>query len=65
MISLSLILAALIVGTALVLAATIIASSFSKTTTALPIGYVYTIALIGFIISLILGIYIVFKYLRN
>lgn len=45
MISLSLILAALIVGTALVLAATIIASSFSKTTTALPIGYVYTISL--------------------
>lgn len=65
MISLSLILAALIVGTALVLAATIIAQAFYKTSTGLPIGYVYSIALLGFIISLILGIYIVFKYLRK
>lgn len=65
MISLSLILAALIVGTALVLAATIVASSLFKTTSGLPIEYVYVISLIGFIISLILGIYIVFKYLRN
>ena len=65
MISLSLILAALIVGTALVLAATIVASSLFKTTTGLPIGYVYMISLAGFVISIILGIYIVFKYLRN
>ena len=65
MISLSLILAALIVGTALVLAATIVASSLFKTTTGLPIGYVYMISLVGFVISLVLGIYIVFKYLRN
>lgn len=65
MISLSLILAALIVGTALVLAATIVASSLYNTSTALPLGYVYSISLIGFIISLIIGIYIVFKYLRN
>ena len=65
MISLSLILAALIVGTALVLAATIIAQAFYKTSTGLPIGYVYSIALLGFIISLILGIYIVFEYLRK
>ncbi len=65
MISLSLILAALIVGTALVLAATIVASSLFKTTAGLPIEYVYIISLIGFIISIILGIYIVFKYLRN
>ncbi|MBE6488806.1 MAG: AarF/ABC1/UbiB kinase family protein [Methanosphaera stadtmanae] len=65
MISLSLILAALIVGTALVLAATIVASSLFKTTTGLPIGYVYIISLAGFVISIILGIYIVFKYLRN
>lgn len=65
MISLSLILAALIVGTALVLAATIVASSLFKTTTGLPIDYVYMISLAGFIISIVLGIYIVFKYLRN
>lgn len=65
MISLSLILAALIVGTALVLAATIVAQAFYKTSAGIPLGYVYMVALIGFIISLILGIYIVFKYLRN
>ena len=65
MISLSLILAALIVGTALVLAATIVAQAFYKTTAGIPLDYVYIIALLGFIISLILGIYIVFKYLRN
>lgn len=65
MISLSLILAALIVGTALVLAATIIAQAFYKTSAGIPLGYVYMVALIGFIISLVLGIYIVFKYLRN
>lgn len=65
MISLSLILAALIVGTALVLAATIVASSLFITSTGLPIGYVYIVSLIGFVISIILGIYIVFKYLRN
>jgi ubiquinone biosynthesis protein len=65
MISLSLILAALIVGTALVLAATIVASSLFKTTTGLPIDYVYMISLAGFIISIVLGIYIVFKYLRK
>jgi ubiquinone biosynthesis protein len=65
MISLSLILAALIVGTALVLAATIVASSLFKTTTGLPIEYVYIISLLGFVISIVLGIYIVFKYLRN
>lgn len=65
MISLSLVLAALIVGTALVLAATIIASSVYKTTTSFPIEYVYIISLLGFIISLIIGIYIIFKYLRN
>lgn len=65
MISLSLILAALIVGTALVLAATIVAQAFYKTTAGIPLDYVYIIALLGFIISLIIGIYIVFKYLRN
>lgn len=65
MISLSLILAALIVGTALVLAATIVASSLFNSATGFPLEYIYMISLIGFIISLILGIYIVFKYLRN
>ena len=65
MISLSLVLAALIVGTALVLAATIIASSVYKTTTSFPLEYVYVISLLGFFISLIIGIYIIFKYLRN
>ncbi|RAP54050.1 MAG: ABC transporter [Methanosphaera sp. rholeuAM130] len=66
MISLSLILAAVIIGTAMVLAATIMAQAlYNNSTTLLPLQYVYDIALGGFIVSLILGIYIVFKYLRN
>ncbi|MDO5826329.1 MAG: AarF/ABC1/UbiB kinase family protein [Methanosphaera sp.] len=66
MISLSLILAAVIIGTAMVLAATIMAQAlYDNSTTLLPLQYVYDIALGGFIVSLILGIYIVFKYLRN
>ena len=63
--SLSLILAALIVGTALVLAATILASAVYRTSTGLPLEYIYSISLFGFILSLIIGIYIVFKYLRK
>ena len=63
--SLSLILAALIVGTALVLAATILASAVYRTSTGVPLEYIYSISLFGFILSLIIGIYIVFKYLRK
>ena len=63
--SLSLILAALIVGTSLVLAATIVASAVYRTTTGLPLEYIYSISLFGFLLSLVLGIYIVFKYLRK